>query len=279
MKKKVLAIVLAAALGALGLTGCGGSDGASEGETVTIKVGATPSPHAEILEAVKEDLAAEGIELEIITFNDYVQPNTALDNGELDANYFQHLPYMESFNEEKGTTLVSLGSVHYEPMAIYGGKTQSLDGLKDGATIAVPNDTTNEGRALVLLQEQGLITLKEGAGLEATKADIVSTKGNYQIEEIEAAQLPKSLGDVDIAVINGNYAIQNGLSLDDALAMEDKDSEATKAYKNIVAVREGDEERPELLALYKALTGEKAKQFMEEKYQGSVVPYADRTVE
>ena len=279
MKKKVLAIVLAAALGALGLAGCGGSDGASEGDTVTIKVGATPSPHAEILEAVKEDLAAEGIELEIVTFNDYVQPNTALDNGELDANYFQHLPYMESFNEEKGTTLVSLGSVHYEPMAIYGGKTQSLDGLKDGATIAVPNDTTNEGRALVLLQEQGLITLKEGAGLEATKADIVSTKGNYQIEEIEAAQLPKSLGDVDIAVINGNYAIQNGLSLDDALAMEDKDSEATKAYKNIVAVKQGDEERPELLALYKALTGEKAKQFMEEKYQGSVVPYADRTVE
>ena len=279
MKKKVLAIVLAAALGVIGLAGCGGSDGTQQGETVKIKVGATASPHAEILEAIKEDLAAEGIEMEIITFNDYVQPNTALDNGELDANYFQHLPYMESFNEEKGTKLVSLGSVHYEPMAIYGGKTKSLDELKEGATIAVPNDTTNEGRALVLLQEQGLITLKEDAGLEATKADIVSTKGNYQIEEIEAAQLPKSLGDVDIAVINGNYAIQNGLSLADALAMEDKDSEATKAYKNLVAVREGDEERPELLALYKALTGEKAKQFMEEKYQGSVVPYADRTVE
>ena len=275
MKKKVLAMVLAAALGIIGLAGCGGSGGTKEGETVKIKVGATPSPHAEILEAVKEDLAAEGIELEIVVFNDYVQPNTALDNGELDANYFQHLPYMESFNEEKGTKLVSLGSVHYEPMAIYGGKTKALDELKDGATIAVPNDTTNEGRALVLLQDQGLITLKEGVGLKATKADIVSTKGNYKIEEIEAAQLPKSLGDVDIAVINGNYAIQNGLNLSDALAMEDKDSDATKAYKNILAVKEGEEERPELVALYKALTGEKAQKFMEEKYQGSVVPFAE----
>lgn len=244
----------------------------ASGEAVTIKVGASPSPHAEILEQVKPILAEQGITLEIVQFSDYVQPNTALENGELDANYFQHITYMENFNEEQGTHLVSLGSIHYEPFGIYAGKTESLDAIADGAKVAVPNDTTNEARALLLLEAQGLIKLNDGAGLNATKKDIAENPKNLDIVEMEAAQLPKSLQDVDIAVINGNYAIDAGLSVADALAVEADDSEAATAYANVIAVKEGSENNEALKALVDALKSETIQKYITDTYAGAVVP-------
>ena len=219
----------------------------------TVKVGASPTPHAEILNAVKDMLKAEGINLEIIEYSDYVQPNVALDSKDLDANYFQHKPYLDDFNAQKGTKLSSMGSVHYEPFGIYAGKCKSLKDLKKGAIVAVPNDATNEGRALLLMQDQGLITLKDGTGLTATVRDIKDNPKKLRIEEIEAAQLVRALPDVDIAIINGNYAILGGLKVADALAVEAADSAAATTYANILAIRTGDEKRPELQALYKAL--------------------------
>lgn len=306
MKKRVFgAAVLAAALAAGALTACSGSakettaaqtaaDTAAEttaadttaegaeteaadtaaagGELKKIVVGASPAPHAEILEAAKEVLAAKGYELDIVEYTDYVLPNNALDSGDLDANYFQHKPYLDSFNEQNGTKLISAGAIHYEPFGIYAGKTASLDELQDKATVLVPNDLSNEARALLLLEAQGLIKLKEGVGLEATRNDIVENPKNLDIVELEAAQLPRSLQDSDIAVINGNYAIEAGLKVSDALATEDSQSLAATTYGNIVAVREGDENNEAIKALVEALTSPEVKQFMEDTYEGAVVP-------
>ena len=196
----------------------------------------------------------------------------ALVAGELDANYFQHQPYLSDFNKEKGTKLVSIASVHYEPFGIYAGKTKSLKDLKKGAVVAVPNDTTNEARALLLLQANGLIKLKVDAGLTATRRDIVENPYDLKIEELEAAQLVRSLPDVDIATINGNYAILGGLKVKDALAAETADSIAATTYANILAVREGDEQRPELQALAEVLKSDEIRNFMNAKYEGAVVP-------
>ena len=304
MKKRALgAALLAAALAAGTLAGCGGgakettaaSSTASAAETTAaeanaeettaeaaaettaaelkpIVVGASPAPHAEILEAAKTVMAAKGYDLQIQEYTDYVIPNQALDGGDLDANYFQHKPYLDSFNEQNGTNLVSAGAIHYEPFGIYAGKTASLEELPDKATVLVPNDVSNEARALLLLEAQGLIKLKDGVGLEATKNDIVENTKNLDIVELEAAQLPRSISDGDIAVINGNYAIEAGLKVSDALATEDSQSLAAATYGNVVAVREGEESSDATKALVEALTSPEVKQFMEETYEGAVVP-------
>ena len=273
---------LALALTALAapLIGCGSSDStadattgasASSGDT-TITVGASPTPHAEILNAVKDELAKDGYTLKVVEYNDYVLPNTALEDGELDANYFQHITYLNDFNEENGTHLASAGAIHFEPFGLYAGKTSSLDDLADGATVAVPNDTTNEARALLLLEQEGLITLKDGAGLNATVVDIEDNPKNLQIEEVEAAQLPRVLQDVDLAAINGNYALGAGLNVSDALAVESDEGEAAKAYGNVIAVKEGNEDSEKTKALVKALTSDTCKQYIEDTYDGAVVP-------
>ena len=240
-------------------------------EGTVLKVGATPAPHAEILEVVKQLLAEQGITLEITVFNDYIQPNTAVENGDLDANYFQHITYMDEFNASNGTHLVSAAAIHYEPFGLYAGKTDSLDALADGAQIAVPNDTTNEARALLLLQQEGLITLKEGAGLTATKADIAENPKNLDIVELEASQLPVRLADVDMAVINGNYALQAGLHAADALAIEDASGDAAQTYANIIACRAGEENSAKIQALVKALQSDAVKEYIEKTYNGAVV--------
>nr|WP_289706501.1 MetQ/NlpA family ABC transporter substrate-binding protein [Enterocloster clostridioformis] len=300
MKKNILgAAVLAAILASGALSACSGSPKettaaatetqatdsraedttAAEAETTQasaelkeIVVGASPAPHAEILNAAKEVLASKGYELRIVEYTDYVQPNNALDSGDLDANYFQHKPYLDSFNEQNGTNLVSAGAIHYEPFGIYAGKTASLEELPDKAAVLVPNDVSNEARALLLLEAQGLIKLKDGVGLEATKNDIVENTKNLDIVELEAAQLPRSISDGDIAVINGNYAIEAGLKVSDALATEDSQSMAAATYGNVVAVREGEESSDATKALVEALTSPEVKQFMEETYEGAVVP-------
>ena len=279
--RNVVKIGLAAVLtfGIVGLfAGCGsngsgdsaGNDAAS-GEDKVIKVGASPAPHAEILEQIKGQLADEGYTLEIREFSDYVQPNTALSDGELDANYFQHITYLEDFNAERGTDLASVGAIHFEPLCVYPGKSASFDALPDGAKIAVPNDATNEARALLLLQDQGLIKLKDGAGLTATKNDIAENPKNIEIIEAEAAALPRTLADVDLAVINGNYAIGAGLDPSLAIASEKVDSEAAEKYVNVVAVRAGDESSDKIKALVKALQGDTVKQFIDSTYDGAVV--------
>ena len=245
---------------------------AASGELEKLVVGASPAPHAEILEAAREVLASKGYDLEIVEYTDYVIPNNALESGDLDANYFQHKPYLDSFNEQNGTDLVSAGAIHYEPFGIYAGKTASLDALPDGATVLVPNDITNEARALLLLEAQGLLTLKEDAGLEATPTDIVDNPKNLEFVELEAALLPRSLPDEDIAVINGNYAIEAGLKMSDALAVEDSDSLAATTYGNVVAVRAEDAESDKTKALIEALTSPEVKEFIETTYEGAVVP-------
>ena len=288
--KKLLALTLALVL-CLGLAACGGGtstdtdtnadtssdadtngDAATNGETITLTVGATPNPHAEILAQVKDDLAAEGIDLVVKEYSDYVVPNTAVEEGDLDANYFQHTPYMEKFNEENGTHLVSVGKIHYEPMGIYPGLTKTLEELKDGATIAVPNDTTNEARALQLLAAQGLIELKEDAGLNATPNDITSNPKNLQFKELEAAMLPQTASEVDLSVINSNFAMEGGMNpATDSLASEDADSEAAQTFANIIAVKEGHENDPAIQALVKALQSDKVKEYIEKTYSGAVV--------
>lgn len=273
MKKIALTLVLLSLLTAV-LGGCAkdNNDGKKQSNK-KIVVGASITPHAEILEKAKSILADKGYELDIVEYNDYVQPNVALDASDLDANYFQHQPYLDQFNEERGMDLVSVAIIHYEPFGIYPGKTKSLDDLKDGAEIAIPNDGTNEARALLLLEAQGLIKLTEGVGLEATIIDIAENSRNLVIHEIEAAQLARSLQDVDFAVINGNYAIQAGLNVSkDALAVEDKDSEAANIYGNVIAVRKGDEDREEIKALVEALQSDEVKEFIESTYEGAVVP-------
>ncbi len=245
---------------------------AFQASAAEVKVGASPTPHAEILKAAVPLLKAQGHDLKIIEYADYVQPNMALDAGELNANYFQHQPYLTDFNKEKGTKIVSIASVHYEPFGIYAGKAKSLKDIRKGAIIAVPNDTTNEARALLLLQENGLIKLKDGAGLTATRRDIVENPHKIRIEELEAAQLVRSLPDVDFATINGNYAILGGLKVKDALAAETADSIAAATYANILAVRQGDEQKPELKALAEVLKSEAIRKFITDTYEGAVVP-------
>ena len=263
--KKLTAIVLVLIF-ALSLAGCGKSSA-----TTVLKVGASPTPHAEILNFVKDDLAKQGIDLQVIEFDDYVLPNTGTEDGSLDANYFQHTPYLEDFNATRGTHLVSVAVIHYEPLGLYKGKSSSLD-VADGAVIGVPNDATNEARALLLLEANGLITLDPGAGLNATVLDIKDNPKNLKIEEIEAAQITAHLADLDLAVINGNFAVQAGLKAADALAIESKDSEAANLYGNILVVKEGHEKDPAILALADALRTDKVRQFMEENYDGIVVP-------
>lgn len=267
--KKAIFTVLAVTLVAGVLAGCGSK---KDAENKNIVVGASPSPHAEILAQAKGILEKDGYTLEIKEYNDYVQPNVALDAGDLDANYFQHQPYLDQFNEEKKTKLVSAGTIHYEPFGVYGGKTASLEDLQEGAKVAVPNDSSNEARALLLLEAQGLITLKEGSGFSATKQDVVDNPKKIDIIEMEAAQLPRSLQDVDLAVINGNYAIPAGLKVADALAVEESDSVGATTYGNIIAVKEGNESSEKIQALVKALQSAEVKKYVEENYEGAVIP-------
>lgn len=282
--KKVVAVAAAGALATVGLVGCGGgsaasssSSASSSSETVganedtTIRVGASVTPHAEILNQVQDTLAEEGYTLEIIEYNDYVLPNTALEDGDLDANYFQHITYLNDFNEENGTHLVDVADIHFEPFGLYAGQTASLADLPDGATIAVPNDTTNEARALLLLEQEGLITLNEGAGLTATVVDIADNPKNLNIQEVEAAQLARVLPDVDLAAINGNYALEAGLNVSDALATESSTSDAAEAYVNVLVVKQGTENEPKIQALIDALQSDTVKDFIESNYDGAVV--------
>lgn len=263
--KKAISLLAAALLLTVGLTGCGGKD------ANTIVVAASSTPHAEILENVKDTLAEKGYTLQVKVYDDYVLPNIATEEGDVDANYFQHTPYLNSFNKDKNTHLISVGSIHYEPYGIYRGTAASLSALKDGDKIAVPNDPTNEARALQLLAAQGLFTLKEGVGLAATKQDIVDNPHKYDIVEMEAAVIPSCLDSVGVAVINGNYAINAGLKVKDALALEDKNSEAAQTYANILAVKEGQQDNEGIRLLVEALKSDKTKAFIEEKYAGAVV--------
>lgn len=309
MKKRILAMVFAAALTAGTLAACGTSEeGSTAAETTdtaaaetaadetaadetadstaeeteqapvenkgTITVAATEVPHSEILEAAKPILAEQGWDLQVTVFNDYVQPNEVVEAGDFDCNYFQHTPYLESFNAEKGTHLVSVGEIHYEPLGIYPGQESDLSAIPDGASIAVPNDTTNEARALLLLQDNGILTLKEGAGMEATKNDIADNPHNVEIVELEAAQVARVIGETSFVVLNGNYALQAGLNAQkDALAYETSDSEAAKTYVNVVVVKEGNENNEGVKALVDVLKSDEIKKFIDEKYQGSVVPF------
>ena len=269
---KPLAGVVAAAGLALALTACGGNSNATATTAAAsgsadnvITVGASPSPHAEILNAVADELKAEGYELKVVEYNDYVQPNVALSEGDLDANYFQHLPYLENYNEENGTDLVSASAIHFEPMGLYAGKSSDIKNVPDGAKIAVPSDATNEARALLLLQDQGVIKLKDGVGLEATANDIEENPHNIELVEVEAAAVPRSLQDAA-------FAVSAGLDTSATLASEDASSEAAQTYANIVAVRKGEENSDKTQALIKALTSDTAKKFIEEQYKGSVIP-------
>ena len=298
MKKKVLSTILAGVLALSTFAGCGSSaeestdtSAATKEETTvaateetvsadstesTIKVAASATPHAEILEEAKKILADEGWDLEIKIFDDYVMPNEVVESGEFDANYFQHIPYLESFNKEKGTHLVNAGGIHYEPFGIYPGTKSDLSELADGDTIAVPNDTTNEARALLLLQDNGIITLKEGAGLEATVNDIAENPHNVKIEELAAEQVARVAPEVAFVVLNGNYALQAGFSVaKDALAYEASDSEAAKTYVNIIAVKEGHENDPGIQALVKVLKSDEIKQYINDTYDGAVIPFED----
>lgn len=263
---KKIAAVLLIALIAVSLFAGGASEKKSES---VIKIGATPDPHVPLLQLVVEDLAKEGYKLEVIEFTDYVTPNEALESGDLDANFFQHIPYLESFNNERGFHLVNAGGVHVEPIALYSKKHKALSDLPNGATIAIPNDPTNEGRALLLLQSAGLITLKDNAGLEAVPADIKTNKKNLKFVEIEAASLPRTYADVDAAIINGNYAIPAGLiATKDGLFVEGADS----PYVNVIAVKAGNENNPGIVALVKALKTDKVAKYVAEHYpNGEVV--------
>lgn len=268
---KKLLLILTALVFAVAAAGCGGgskpASGGSNAKTV-LKVGATPVPHAEILEIVKPMLAKQDIELKIIEFSDYVQPNMALNDKELDANFFQHEPYLLNFCSEHKLQLKNAGGVHVEPMGIYSKKVKKLEELKSGAQIAIPNDPTNGGRSLLLLEKAGILKLKDGAGVKATVQDIVSNPKNLVFKEVEAAQVPRTLDDVDAAVINTNFAMQASLTpTKDAMFMEDK----TSPYVNIVAVRNGDENRPEIKALMKALQSKEVKDFIDDKYKGAIV--------
>ncbi len=277
--KKIGAFLLAGVLAIGALTGCGSTGKKAESstgsaDTKVIKVAASATPHAEILEEAKPLLAKEGYDLQVTVFDDYVQPNEVVESGDFDANYFQHAPYMEQFNKEKGTDLVDAGDIHYEPFGIYPGTKKSLDEIADGDEIAVPNDTTNEARALLLLQDNGLIKLKDGAGLTATVNDIAENPHNIKIVELEAAQVARVTGETAFVVLNGNYALQAGYSVKkDALAYEASDSEAAKTYVNIIAVKKGNEDSDAIKALVKVLKSDDIKKFIDEKYDGAVIAF------
>ena len=266
--KKIVLILLSLLIAMLALAGCGSDAKPAGGEKTVLKVGATAVPHAEILQAVKPVLEKEGIDLQIIEFSDYVQPNLALNDKELDANYFQHMPYLDNFVAEHQVDLVSAAGIHIEPMGIYSKKVSDLKDLAEGASIALPNDPTNGGRSLLLLERAGLIKLKDGVGVKATVQDVVENPKHLQFKEVEAAQVPRALEDVDAAVINTNYAMQADLvPAKDALIIEDSSS----PYVNIIAVRKGDENRPEIQKLIKALKSDEVKAFINDKYKGAVV--------
>ena len=273
MKKKILALALA--VGAL--TGCGSSKSESSEKKTDdkkITVAASATPHAEILEEAKTLLKDKGYELEVKVFDDYVQPNNVVESGEFDANYFQHVPYLEQFNEEKGTHLVVAGKIHYEPFGIYPGTKKDLKDIAKGDKIAVPNDTTNEARALLLLQDNGIIKLKDGAGIKATVNDIEENPNNIEIVELEAAQVPRVVNEVAYVVLNGNYALEANYTVKkDALAYEKSDSEAAKTYVNVIAVKEGNENSEKIKALVDVLKSDSIKKFINEKYDGAVIVY------
>ncbi|MDD6203272.1 MAG: MetQ/NlpA family ABC transporter substrate-binding protein [Lachnospiraceae bacterium] len=296
MKKRVLAVTLATVLAAGVLSACAsktettGADATPETAATeeaateeaaveskgTITVAATSVPHAEILEQAKPLLAAKGWDLEVTEFSDYVLPNEVVESGEIDANYFQHQPYLDSFNEEKGTHIVSVAKIHYEPFGIYAGKESDLADISEGAEIAIPNDTTNEARALLLLQDNGLITLNDGVGITATVNDIKDNPKNLKFVELAAEQIARTLPDVAFGIINGNYALEAGLTAsEDAIVTETSDSEAAKTYANIVAVKEGNENNEGIQALIEVLKSDEIKQFINDNYQGSVVPFED----
>ena len=273
--KKFGAFLLAGVLAIGTLTGCGSTDKKAEGSTGStdskvIKVAASATPHAEILEEAKPLLEKEGYDLEVTVFDDYVQPNEVVESGDFDANYFQHIPYLEDFNAQNGTHLVSAGAVHYEPMGLYvnPAKAITLDSIPDGATIAIPNDTTNESRALGLLEFNGLLKLNAAAGQTATVLDVAENPHKFEFVEVEAAQVPRTLADVDLGVINSNYALQAGTDVvGTPIAYESTDV----AYPNIIAVREGDD-REELKTLVEVLQGDEIVNFINETYKGAVVP-------
>ncbi len=314
MKKKFITGILTAALAIGVLTACGGADNAAdtpaadgaeasdeqapaaddaqapaESEAADdtadaaeapaeskgkITVAASATPHAEILEQAKPLLAAQGWELEVTVFNDYVQPNMVVESGEFDANYFQHIPYLDSFNEEQGTHLVNAGGIHYEPFGIYPGTKSDLSTLEKGDVVAVPNDTTNEARALLLLQDNGIITLKDGVGLEATTRDIVDNPKEIEIQELEAAQVPRVKDEVAFVVLNGNYALEAGFSVSkDSVAYEKSDSEAAKTYVNVIAVKEGNESSEAVTALVDVLKSDEITDYINNTYDGGVIPF------
>lgn len=300
MKKRILTGILAGVLAVSALTGCGstegnGTDGAANGtveqqgeadtssaEAVqseakgTITVAASATPHAEILEQAKPILAEQGWDLQITIFDDYVLPNEVVESGEFDANYFQHIPYLENFNVEKGTHLVNAGGIHYEPFGIYAGTKSDLSTLEEGDVIAVPNDTTNEARALLLLQDNGIITLKEGVGLEATINDIAENPYGVEIQELEAAQVARVAPEVAFVVLNGNYALQAGYSVaNDSIAFEQSDSEAAQTYVNVIAVKEGNEESEGIKALVEVLKSDAIQQYINDTYDGAVIPFTE----
>lgn len=292
MKKKLFATLLTSVLALSAITGCSKDASNSEptenaqntedaakegdGDLEVITVAATAVPHAEILESevVTSALAAKGYKVEVTVFEDYVQPNNVVDAGEFDANYFQHITYLNDFNDQNGTSLVNAGGIHYEPFGIYGGTKKSLDEIADGDTIAIPNDTTNEARALLLLEANELIKLEDGVGLTATVNNIAENPYNLKIVEVEAAQVPHQIDSVSYAVMNGNYAMEAGFTVaTDALAYESQDSEAAEKYVNVIAVKEGNESNSGIVALVEVLKSDEVKAWIEEQYEGSVVPY------
>lgn len=270
--KKAIATLLTLALAASATAGLAVS--AEEDKTIT--VAASPTPHKEILDAAAPLLEEKGWTLEVKEFDDYILPNEVVESGEMDANYFQHIPYLDSFNEEKGTHLVNAGGIHYEPFGIYPGTKSDLTTLEEGDEIAVPNDTTNEARALLLLQDNGIITLEEGVGLTATKNDIVDNPYGVEILELEAAQVPRVVEEVAFAVMNGNYALNAGFSVaDDSIAYEAADSEAAKTYVNVIAVKEGNEDSEGIKALVEVLKSEEMQSFINDTYDGAVIPFVE----
>ena len=281
MKKKLLSLALATILTAGLVTGCGSSTSSSDQSSSqdntqkkTITVAASQTPHSEILAEAAKILEKQGYELKVTVFDDYVQPNNVVESGEFDANYMEHVPYMEQFNKENGTHIVNAGGIHYEPFGIYPGTKSDLAEVADGDSVAVPNDTTNEARALLLLQDNGLITLKEGAGLEATVNDIEENPYNLEIVELEAAQVPRVVGEVAYVVLNGNYALEAGYSVaKDSLAYESSDSEAAKTYVNVIAVKEGNENADKIKALVDVLKSDTIKNYINDTYDGAVIPF------
>ena len=275
--KKIIALAAAAAL-TLSLAACSGNNSSStadnsssDASSTVIRVGASPSPHAEILEFAKVQLAAKGYELEIVEFTDYVMPNVALYEGDLDANFFQHTPYLDNYNEQNGTDLVSACKVHFEPMGLYSETLTSVSDVAEGSKVGVPNDPTNEARALNLLEAQGLIKLREGAGLNATPLDIEENPLNLEFVELEAAQLPRNLSEFAIAAINGNYAIEAGI-LDKVIVNEAADSESAQEYANILAVQSGELETDKTKALAEALTSDETREFINTQYEDQFIP-------